>query len=494
MEPSNYQLAVYKEIQEGKSDILVRATAGSGKTTTIVNASKFVPSYLRVGFCAFNKHIVNELKGRLPDNVECSTLHSFGYRSLFKHYRYESGFKIDSYKTATFVNQATKEMKIPYKEMDKMKWVVTDILEKARINHIPNENNLLMDVADYYGIVFEDQEMNVAMEVYEQLMKYNSIKIGSGKKLIDFTDMVYLPSFYEVKTLPKFDVLFVDEAQDLNKAQQILVDNMRNNNGRVIYVGDENQAIYRFAGADAQSFNSISNENTISLPLSVCYRCAKNIVVEASRVVGDENIKPFEGQELGVVKNGKIEEIKEGDFVLCRNNAPLFSLYFDLLTIGIKAVIKGREIENQLKNLVKKVKFSNVETGLEKLDRVLEKILEEQIKKGHPSPEKSKRYQNYLEMINIIKFLSEGKEMMVEVHEELEEIFREDRKAATLMTIHKSKGLECDTVHFLNPELIPSKWAESVEEKIQENNLKFVAITRAKHTLNYIYNYESRVD
>jgi DNA helicase-2/ATP-dependent DNA helicase PcrA len=493
MEPSTYQIAVYDAVQNGKSDILVKATAGSGKTTTIVNASKLIPASLDVIFLAFNKSIVNELKERLPQTVKCSTLHSLGMQSLYKYYKSNKGLKVDSFKTNRFSRDLIKTVKgISYNDQEKALWVVNDIIDKARLNHAENTYKALTDIADYYGISFENPEIELAQLTYEAIRKYNDIKF-SEEKVIDFTDMIYIPSLYDVQ-LPKFDVVFVDEAQDLNKAQQVLVQKIKKPSGRAIYVGDENQAIYMFAGADATSFNSIAKHDTIQLPLSVCYRCGKNIVKEAQQIIGDENIKSFEGQEDGKVTHSTWENINEGDLVVCRNNAPLFSLYFDLLSKGIKATIKGREIENQLIKLVHKIRYSTVEQGAQKLDEMLEKIEEEQLKKGKKDPQKTKRYQNFNEMSKIIKFLSNEKQMMSEVKDELELIFDENKNGAQLMTIHKSKGLEANTVHFLMPELIPSKWAETPEEYQQEFNLKFVAITRAKKHLNYIQGYENRVD
>lgn len=491
MADSKYQIAVFDEVKNHRPiDILVKATAGSGKTTTIVKASKFLSPSLDIAFLAFNKSIVLELKDRLPDFVKCSTLHSLGFSSLYKYYSSPKGFKVTQFKTTTFINNVLKDIKINSKDIEKTKWAINNILDMARLNHVPNEGKLLEEISDYYGIMYEQKDIEIARSVYEEIFSYNEIKF-SEEKMVDFTDMIYIPSFYDVK-LPKFDVVFVDEAQDLNKSQQILVQKIKKPNGRAVYVGDENQAIYMFAGADANSFNSLGSGNAISLPLSVCYRCAKEIVHEAQKIVGIDQIEPFEGQERGVVTYGNWEDIREGDFVVCRNNAPLFSLYFDLLSKGIKAKIKGREIETQLLNLVKKVRFSTIEEGHNKLDLMMEKIEAEELKKGK-IPEKSKRVGNFLEMSRIIKFLSEGKDMMIEVQQELETIFEESKEGAVLMSIHKSKGLEAERVHFLLPELIPSKWADTDEEIQQEYNLKFVAITRAKKQLNYIKGYENRV-
>ena len=69
MEPSKYQKAIYKWIQKNKGNVIIQAVAGSGKTTTIIEASKLLPTDKSCIFLAFNKAIANELKTRLPSNV-----------------------------------------------------------------------------------------------------------------------------------------------------------------------------------------------------------------------------------------------------------------------------------------------------------------------------------------------------------------------------------------------------------------------------------------
>jgi superfamily I DNA/RNA helicase len=63
-----------------------------------------------------------------------------------------------------------------------------------------------------------------------------------------------------------------------------------------------------------------------------------------------------------------------------------------------------------------------------------------------------------------------------------------------LSTIHKSKGLENETVHILCPELIPSKFAVQDWELKQEENLRYVAITRAKSKLIYLNDYDTATE
>ena len=82
MTPSPYQQAIYAWIVQGSGSAVISAVAGSGKTTTIVEATKLIPPGDRVLFLAFNKRIVTELVARLPQGVIAQTLNSLGHRVL----------------------------------------------------------------------------------------------------------------------------------------------------------------------------------------------------------------------------------------------------------------------------------------------------------------------------------------------------------------------------------------------------------------------------
>ena len=90
MEFSKYQKEVFNFVNNGNGNAVISAVAGSGKTTTIVNAAKLVPSNKKVLFLAFNKNIVEELSQRLQScyNVKCSTSHAHGLQAIKKVYKY----------------------------------------------------------------------------------------------------------------------------------------------------------------------------------------------------------------------------------------------------------------------------------------------------------------------------------------------------------------------------------------------------------------------
>ena len=79
--PNPYQIKIFENIEHGSCNMVINAVAGSGKSTTIVNALSLIPQQKKVLFIAFNKDIVESLKkkvGNMP-NVDIMTYHSLGY-------------------------------------------------------------------------------------------------------------------------------------------------------------------------------------------------------------------------------------------------------------------------------------------------------------------------------------------------------------------------------------------------------------------------------
>lgn len=85
-QPSKYQQAVFDFLQSSNKSLIIKATAGSGKTSTLVESSKLVKG--KSLFLAFNRHIVVELKSRLPVNFDCKTVHGICYGVLKRRVKF----------------------------------------------------------------------------------------------------------------------------------------------------------------------------------------------------------------------------------------------------------------------------------------------------------------------------------------------------------------------------------------------------------------------
>ena len=301
--------------------------------------------------------------------------------------------------------------------------------------------------------------------------------------------------FAEVRD--EFDYIIGDECQDFSVAQRELILRCVKKNTRMFYVGDKNQCLYNFASASPESFDKLKSlPNTISLPLSISYRCPKNIVKFAQTLV--PNIEHNENNKIdGEVKyNSKIEEINDGDMVLCRNNAPLMKLYTELIRNGKKCKIRGKDIGLNLKRIVKSYKQDKLNADLSKdglfvrLYENLFSLRDKMIKKSgldETTIMNDSAIVNKLDVINTLEILSEGINNSDELITKISDMFS-DRKnvGISLSTIHKAKGLECNNVFIACPSLMPSKSANQKWEIEQENNLKYVAYTRAKSKLSFL--------
>jgi len=323
----------------------------------------------------------------------------------------------------------------------------------------------------------------------ENVKYFNDFKLlvnkhnkGLDKKevMIDFIDMIYFPVHFNY-SMEQSEEVFVDEAQDLNKLSQIILKKMIKTGGRFVAVGDKRQSIYSFMGADIKAFENLEAQpNTITLPLSVSYRCSKEVVKKANTIWG--GIEAFENNPDGIVGDNISSEVQTNDFVLCRNNVPIIEFYINLLKQNKTAYIKGKDLGENLLKFIEKVHTE--EDYKKNKDTQVAKLIYRLKARGVTSPTSTKQFQQLVEKINIIDILIKEFKTFPNVKDKLKVMFSDKNSdGIQLMTIHKSKGLEANRVFILRPDLIPSPYAEQPWEIEQEKNLEFVAYTRAINDL-----------
>lgn len=490
MTPSQYQLDFYNWIRKGSGNALIRARAGSGKTTTILEGLKYISPNLTTLSLAFNKSIAEELKQRVPNYVDAMTVHSLGAKALYRYF--DGKIKITKWKNLILFDALIKRdaLQIPSKGKMSYKKLVCDLVSLYRLNNC-YEYSELADIAAYHGIDILNGELDHAYKLIEYIDHYNEEPCSShekNQKLIDFNDMIYMPVRNRNIRLRKYDWVFVDEAQDLSVLHQHFIRKLIKPSTRCVFVGDDFQSIYGFAGADANSFDNLRTwPNMTELPLSVCYRCGKNIVKHAQQIYQD--IEFHNDQIEGTVRFGTWQEADYGDFILCRNNRPLVELYFELLKDGKRCYIKGKDIGEGILRIVNKVMDKTVEQAREWFTDQKTKTIEKLVKDGVANPHYHPKYYNLKEKIDIINIVLDNYDTVEEAYNQIEHMFSDNGSGITLSSIHKSKGLEADRVFILMRELIPSKYSTQPWQKKQENNLLYVMITRAKQELIYITNF-----
>lgn len=491
--PSKYQQDIFDFIQHGNGNSVINALAGSGKTSTIVNAVKLIPSTCNALFIAFNKEIVKELEKKLAGvkNVQVKTLHSLGLLMIRRNLG--TNIEIDEYKYRTFIKKNIKQLssadfdKMTTKLIQQYTDNVIQLCDLGRYNLAQCEKDLLQ-VSARHDIPIIDDECNAVLNV----MKWGRENTTS----IDFTDMVWLP--YELTLNPiglQYDYIFIDECQDLNAAQRELFLRCFRRGTRFIAVGDKKQAIYSFAGADAESFAKLQNlPNTTTLPLPISYRCPKKVVNLANQFV--DTMECREGAPDGeIVHNVSIKDIHDGDMVLCRTKMPLIKLYMRYLRMGVKSYVRGQDIGLNLLRMVDKTEQIVLNVSLQKdgvFARLYDDLFEERnrlmIKRGMDLEDAtlSNQIMNKYDSIKALEILAEGLTSARDLHDRIENVFAESADGVCLSTIHKAKGLEANNVYILCKTLMPSRLATQDWEKEQEQNLMYVAYTRAKYKLGFV--------
>lgn len=480
MKWSNYQSEIFNQVSNGTTNIAINAVAGSGKTATIVECCKRLGlSKWEVKFMCFNRSIKSELETRIGRYADVSTLHAFGLTCLK---RVSRRIIVDENK----YRQTIKNM-VPDIDPDKMAICsnIKKIFNLCRVNLIKaGDIESIKAIIDEHDIVLLGDEINCV-----NTLLVNAYTLNPNSPIVDYTDMIVLPLSYR-HLIYTYKYVFIDECQDLNTAQRELM-LAAAREGRFIAVGDRRQAINGFAGADCESFDKIANlPNTIELPLSVNYRCGRNIIALAQAIV--PQIQAHDGAIEGIVT--RINDLTsktfaDGDMVLCRSNAPLVAICLKLIKAGRTAIVKGKDIAEGLDNLIKKSKTKTiagfVTWSLKEKETLLRDIMrKERLTKAEA--EETAKYIGFCDRCDCITTIGENVRSIEGIREHLNKIFTDERiaNAITLSSCHKSKGLEADRVIILAPEKLPLYWKGQLEwQAKQEMNLKYVAITRAKKEL-----------
>lgn len=488
LSPSRYQQNIIafgneRIIEDGQ----VNAVAGSGKSSTLFMFLKEVSPRSAV-MIAFNKPIATENGIKLKEmKIKCwsKTVHSIGYGMLAQNMSQRPN--VDNRKYRDLVYEYINSLNMDRVQANEARSNLYDLSNLARLNLIqPDDEDGLRKIMEHHQIVGNGYLFDGMKYVVE---KGNLEAERLGK--VDFTDMLWLPVIWGYETYRNEWVL-VDEAQDLSAAQLAITMKCKVENfGRMLFVGDERQAIYGFAGADAESFRRIQEvTGARQLPLSICYRCPVSHVKLAQGIV--PQIEWREGAPDGIVGRVKQQNLhnhlKSGDLILCRLTAPLVRECIALIKRRVPAKVKGRDIGKQLTDIVESVSkmagytWSAFGSYLEAYRREKENYLMQK--------EVSENVlQAFYDKIDAVDVCAEEFQATSErdLIAQIENLFADEASTIFLSTVHRAKGLEADRVFILEPDLLPFSWKGQLEwQAVQERNLQYVAYTRSKGELYFV--------
>lgn len=489
--PSEYQLTVFDFVVNGFGDGMVNAVAGSGKTTTLTRAAALLSD--EALFCAFNKHIAEELVGRLRGtSMTAMTIHSIGSRTLAKRIRRT---KVDGDKYRYLIRDEVAVLMPPFSDATKemrrsAEGLLRQLVSFTRLTLTdPNDPAAMRAMCDHYGIDVTDEW---AAKLFDSTSKLLAVGADLAERagVIDFDDMVYLPHRWGL-TPTQFKWVFVDECQDLNAAQKELVLSCRAPGGRILFVGDPNQSLYGFAGADSESFWRIQQRlGAVVLPLSVCYRCPASVVRLAKDIV--PQIESMPNAPEGVVgdlnEKELMERAQDGDLILCRLTAPLISQCMRFIAAGKTARVRGRDIGKQLADVIRAVEAMPGFT-YERFGELLAMYEAQQTAKLAQRNNAESALQTLADKVESVRACYENYQVTStgELIAKIEGLFSDVNIGITLCTVHRAKGLEFKRVFIVKPEKLPLTWPGQQDwEAEQEMNLKYVAITRAQEELYFV--------
>lgn len=502
--PSKYQEDIFKWVKTGRGNAVIDAKAGSGKTTTIVEALSFIPSTKKTIFLAFNKEIATTIKGKVPSYIDSLTLNSLGYRAWTKFVGKRvdvDGNKLNEigralktsfgYIGSDATGEALVYQKALYQTVNLAKKAKVVGLVPAAVKEAKGlvEDNIKNweDLAERFNIDFSD--LNVDFDEVVGVARDILRRSIRNKMVVDYDDQFYMPLIYDM-TWPKYDFVLVDEAQDVSDIQRVILSKLLTSTSRLIAVGDMNQSIYGFRGANPNSLEMIVEEFSAQiLPLSISYRCSKSVVRLAQTIV--PTIEPSDTAPEGEVKTLEefgAETFKADDMIVCRNMAPLLKLAYNLLSQKRHCIVRGRDIGQGLIVLIDKLKAKDIPDLLLKIKDWCKNETARAIAKDPDA--NLNNIEDKAASLTVLAESSENQTIQT-LKQELTALFqigeKEDKKDVVILSsIHRSKGLEAERVFILNRELMPSRYAKKAWELKQEQNLEYVAITRAKHSLFFI--------
>jgi len=479
MRPTPEQEKIFLFTKKRPENILIKAYAGAGKTTTIVEAVKMLPVDKSIMFLAFNKHIQEELKTKLPEHVRCYTTYGLGMSAIKR--KYGDKIQFDEFKADKIILKKSKSWGLDdeFKSEEDISIYLNNMKKLCNLCRLTltTKPDFIPYIAERYDI-----PLGKPKDIKRVLKILDSMTID--RKTMDYTDMIFLPAIDNSIWFFPQDYVFVDEVQDLNRCQIKIIEKVLKKNritkkleGRLISVGDFFQGIYGFNAADEKSFQWFEKfPKTKVLPLSVSFRCSQAVIRKAQEIVPD--IKALPDAPEGNVRDGNVlEEAQSGDFILCRTTMPLVKLFFQFLVQHKKAIIKGSDIGVHLIELIGKI--NNIEKLISFWEAELSKFRKDLKKEGVLNPNDHSGYTTLEDKVHTLLFLARISDSILDLKHKIKSIFTDEIQGIVLSTVHKIKGLEANRVFIIRPDLLPMNTVKPWQF-IQEKNLEYVAYTRAR--------------
>lgn len=448
-------------IDSNKTTVLVNAVAGSGKTSTLMHLAE---KYKNGIYLAFNKAIVKEVMPKLPVGWTCKTFNAFGLGLVRQHFPTSrvNFKKYDKYimrlsNSTTYANHTCVSLASKHMNMN------------GNIAHTSWKST-----CDRFQIGY--QYIDFAQEILER-GKEDTNEISAD-------DMLQYPIDNGWKSR-EYDIVLVDECQDLNPQQIAFLSCIPTK--RIIFVGDINQAIYGFRGSDPYAIDKIKETyNPMEYELTESFRCPLEILSTIKHIV--PNI--FSRKKDGIVDLIHLKETEKPNFfpdecfIISRTNNHLIKLAYKFIQNNEHFSIGGTFITQLKRDLNKVFKHCTTLSDMKSsIKTYYDKEMDRASGNKWSTSAIENKYETLLSIVNMAKKPKDINSFILNLG-----IHSNSASSRKLMTIHAAKGLESPNVFFIKPDTcLYFKQKSSIPwEKQQEDNLFYVACTRALKRLIFI--------
>jgi len=492
---------------------------GTGKTTHLLRIvekelreNKVNPN--KIAYLAFTNQAADEALSRAisqlnyntKDFMNFRTLHSLAYREL--HLKEDNIMNDNDYNflsnklqiKLSNPNQSVKTYGTSFPDD-----IFMQVIDGAKIRGLTTENFFNdPNTGHLPGGILKLKYIDEAL-----------IKYKRARNKYDMTDMIVDFNQKHYDLMPNFDVVIIDEAQDLSWLQWKMVERIITNAKRVYVAGDDDQAIYRWAGARPEYLMNMEGTRTI---LNKSYRLSKLIHAKANNLikrvkdrVDKEWTSRDEKGEVNIHPVEQLQKMKEGQWLILARDGyrldkleeelKIYGYYFargDRVSINKRvqdAVLAWEDIRKGKMLDIKRVKsfynYIKTGTGVAKEHKAMKNVDKEKLFSFDTlTSEYGLKVSKDLPWFKALENIEDNKKTYVRMCLRRKENIRRAPRIK-LSTIHGSKGGEADNVMLLT-DLTRKADAEYWRKRDEERRVFYVGMTRARNTLNIVRSQSDR--